>query len=63
MRYVMCFFFDRGSLGVITDPCRHVMKSLLADFDILMNVGEFQNIEQIDRSAIGKTLLPTMSLT
>ncbi|KAI9712615.1 MAG: hypothetical protein M1812_006795 [Candelaria pacifica] len=31
---------------------RHVMKSLLADFDILMNVGGFQNIEQIDKSAI-----------
>ena len=32
---------------------RHVMKSLLADFDILMNVGGFQNVEQIDRSVIG----------
>ncbi|KAF1988084.1 FMN-dependent alpha-hydroxy acid dehydrogenase [Aulographum hederae CBS 113979] len=31
---------------------RHVMKSLLADFDILMNVGGFQNIQQIDRHAI-----------
>ena len=30
------------------------MKSLLADFDILMNVGGFQNVEQIDRSVIGE---------
>lgn len=37
-----------GEAGV-----RHVMKSLLADFDILMNVGGFQNIQQIDRSALG----------
>lgn len=36
-----------GETGV-----RHVMKSLLADFDILMNVGGFQNIGQIDRSAL-----------
>ncbi|KAL9609903.1 MAG: hypothetical protein Q9167_005348 [Letrouitia subvulpina] len=36
---------------------RHVMKSLLVDFDILMNVSGFQNIEQIDRSAIGKMLV------
>lgn len=36
-----------GEAGV-----RHVMKSLLADFDILMNVGGFQNIEQIDRTAL-----------
>ena len=33
---------------------RHVMKSLLADFDILMNVGGFQNVEQMmDRSVLG----------
>lgn len=38
-----------GEAGV-----RHVMKSLLADFDILMNVGGFQNIEQIDRTALGE---------
>ena len=38
-----------GEVGV-----RHVMKSLLADFDILMNVGGFQNIEQIDGSALGE---------
>ncbi|KAF2840806.1 FMN-dependent alpha-hydroxy acid dehydrogenase [Patellaria atrata CBS 101060] len=31
---------------------RHVMKSLLADFDILLNVAGFQNISQIDRSAL-----------
>jgi hypothetical protein len=29
------------------------MKSLLSDFDILLNVAGFQNIDQIDRSAIG----------
>jgi len=31
---------------------RHVMKSLLSEFDILMNVAGFQNIDQIDRSAL-----------
>lgn len=31
---------------------RHVMKSLLADFDILQNVAGFQNLSQIDRSAL-----------
>lgn len=34
----------KGELGV-----RHVMKSLLADFDILMNVAGWQNIEQIQK--------------
>ncbi len=38
-----------GETGV-----RHVMKSLLADFDIFMNVAGFQNVEQIDRSALGQ---------
>lgn len=38
-----------GEAGV-----RHVMKSLLADFDILMNVGGFQNVGQIDRSVLGE---------
>lgn len=38
-----------GEAGV-----RHVMTSLLADFDILMNVGGFQNIEQMDRSCLGE---------
>ncbi len=38
-----------GEAGV-----RHVMKSLLADFDILMNVGGFQNIGQIQKDAIGE---------
>lgn len=28
------------------------MKSLLADFDILMNVAGFQNLSQIDRTAL-----------
>ncbi|KAK7511250.1 FMN-dependent dehydrogenase [Phyllosticta citriasiana] len=31
---------------------RHVMKSLLAEFDILLNVGGFQNVGQIGRSAL-----------
>lgn len=29
---------------------RHVMKSLLADFDILMNVAGCQSVSQIDRT-------------
>lgn len=33
---------------------RHVMKSLLADFDILLNVAGFQTVEQIDKSALGE---------
>ncbi|KAJ9642545.1 hypothetical protein H2199_004926 [Coniosporium tulheliwenetii] len=45
---------------------RRVMKSLLADFDIFLNVAGFQNIEQIDRSALevyppGYPLLPQIS--
>lgn len=36
---------------------RHVMKSLLADFDILMNVGGFQNVEQMmDRGVLGESI-------
>jgi isopentenyl diphosphate isomerase/L-lactate dehydrogenase-like FMN-dependent dehydrogenase len=31
---------------------RHVLKSLLAEFDILMNVGGFRSIKEIDRSAL-----------
>jgi isopentenyl diphosphate isomerase/L-lactate dehydrogenase-like FMN-dependent dehydrogenase len=31
---------------------QHIMKSLLAEFDILMEVAGFQNIAQIDRSAL-----------
>lgn len=31
---------------------RHVMKSLLSDFDILLNVAGFQNVDQIDRDAL-----------
>jgi isopentenyl diphosphate isomerase/L-lactate dehydrogenase-like FMN-dependent dehydrogenase len=38
-----------GETGV-----RHVMTSLLADLDILMNVAGFQNISQIDRTTLGK---------
>jgi isopentenyl diphosphate isomerase/L-lactate dehydrogenase-like FMN-dependent dehydrogenase len=36
-----------GEVGV-----RHVMKSLLADFDILLNVAGYKNVEEIDRSAL-----------
>ncbi|UZJ56297.1 hypothetical protein CBS101457_005617 [Exobasidium rhododendri] len=44
----------QGEAGV-----RHVMKSLLADFDILMNVAGFRSIAEIDRSAL--RYLPTTS--
>ncbi len=37
----------KGELGV-----RHVMKSLLADFDILMNVTGYQSVDQIQRDSI-----------
>ncbi|KAG4414204.1 hypothetical protein IFR04_012651 [Cadophora malorum] len=37
----------KGELGV-----RHVMKSLLADFDILLNVAGFQNVDQITRESL-----------
>lgn len=33
---------------------RHVMKSLLADLDILMNVAGIQSIDQINRTMLGK---------
>ena len=36
-----------GEFGV-----RHVMKSLLADFDILMNVAGDNSIKEIDRNAL-----------
>ena len=36
-----------GEFGV-----RHVMKSLLADFDILMNVAGYNSIKEIDRNAL-----------
>ncbi len=42
-----------GEAGV-----RHVMKSLLADFDILMCVGGIQNVGQIDRTLLGRGTLP-----
>ncbi|KAF2833546.1 FMN-dependent alpha-hydroxy acid dehydrogenase [Ophiobolus disseminans] len=38
-----------GEVGV-----RHVMRSLLADLDILMNVAGFQNIGQVTREALEK---------
>jgi isopentenyl diphosphate isomerase/L-lactate dehydrogenase-like FMN-dependent dehydrogenase len=49
-----------GETGVL-----HVMRSLLAEFDILMNVSGFQNIGQIDRSALesGPKDYPLMSVT
>jgi isopentenyl diphosphate isomerase/L-lactate dehydrogenase-like FMN-dependent dehydrogenase len=31
---------------------RHVVKSLLAEFDILLNVAGFRNVSEIDRDAI-----------
>lgn len=33
---------------------RHVMKSLLSELDILMNVAGFQKIEQFNREMLGK---------
>lgn len=36
-----------GEVGV-----RHVMKALLAEFDILMNVSGYARIEDIDRDAL-----------
>jgi isopentenyl diphosphate isomerase/L-lactate dehydrogenase-like FMN-dependent dehydrogenase len=36
-----------GEVGV-----RHVMKGLLAEFDILMNVAGFKNVGEIDRDAL-----------
>lgn len=38
-----------GEVGV-----RHVMRSLLAEFDILMNVAGYQNISQITQDALEK---------
>lgn len=38
-----------GEAGV-----RHVMRSLLADFDILMAVGGFKTVGEIDKTAIGQ---------
>jgi len=37
----------KGEIGV-----RHVMKSLLADFDILMNVSGYQSVDQINRESV-----------
>lgn len=36
---------------------KHVMKALLSELDILMNVAGFQSIDQIDSSALGKFLI------
>ena len=40
-----------GETGV-----RHVMKSLLAEWDILLNVAGYKNVDEINRNAIGKCL-------
>ena len=37
---------------------RHVMKSLLADLDISMNVDGIQNVGQIDRGLLGELTCP-----
>lgn len=49
-----------GEVGV-----RHVMRGLLADLDILMNVAGYQNIEQFKRGSIesGPKTYPLMSVT
>ena len=45
-------------LSIMGEPgVRHVMKGLLADFDILMNVAGFQNVEQMDRKSLGEHFL------
>jgi len=41
------------SLLTLFESVRHVMKSLLADFDILMDVAGFSSLDQIDRSSLG----------
>ncbi len=46
-----------GATGV-----RHVMKSLLADFDIMMNVAGVQSVDQIDRSWLELVGKPTEEL-
>lgn len=40
-----------GETGV-----RHVMKSLLGEFDILLNVAGYRNVSDIDITALGKSL-------
>ncbi|KAI5309326.1 hypothetical protein KEM55_003510 [Ascosphaera atra] len=40
---------------------RHVLRSLLADFDILMEVAGYRTVEEIDRNAI-QSLPATASL-
>lgn len=40
---------------------RHVMKSLFAKVDILMDVAGFQNLDQIDRTALDWS--PSFSIT
>ncbi len=42
-------------LSIMGEPgVRHVMKGLLADFDILMCVGGFKSVEEIDRGVLGE---------
>ena len=40
-----------GETGV-----RHVMKSVLADFDILLNVTGYRNVGEIDCKALGESI-------
>ena len=52
---VSILFVEIGrSIAEIRWQVRHVMKSLLAEFDILMNVAGFKSVEEIDRNALGK---------
>ncbi|TVY34580.1 putative lactate 2-monooxygenase [Lachnellula subtilissima] len=44
--------FKALALGARELGVRHVMKSLLADFDILMNVSGYQSVDQITRDSI-----------
>jgi hypothetical protein len=46
-----------GETGV-----RHVMKSLLADFDILLNVAGYRSVEEVDRNALGEHHVTTWFL-
>lgn len=43
----VCRWKRAGEAGV-----RHVMKAMLADFDILMNVAGFNSLEEITRDAV-----------
>ena len=45
-----------GEFGV-----RHVMKSLLADFNVLMNVAGYNSVKEIDRNALSIIFLRRLS--